>query len=335
MASIIRYFLALILSSFVFAQEAKIEDVVILGSGPAGATAAIYTARAGLSTLLIEGQEPGGQIAYSYEVENFPGFPTGINGFELAEKMKEQALKFSARLQTGVATKVELNQSPFTITLENGEKIQTKTLIVASGASANLLGLSAEKALLGKGVSTCAVCDGFFYKGKRVLVVGGGDAALEDALYIAKIAEHVTVAYRGETLRASPYLQKKVKQVKNIEMLSNTILVDITDPGKGAVEKVFLRNTKTQTDIEKPVDGVFIAIGHKPNSELFKDVLDLDAAGYIITEPHSSKTSKPGVFAAGDVVDAVYRQAVTAAAAGAMAGIDVYQYVQKKFSEEQ
>lgn len=307
----------------------QVEQVVILGSGPAGLSAAIYASRAGLSTLVLEGEEPGGQIGLSYMIENYPGFPKGINGFELGQNMREQAQRFGTRIQAGKIVKVDLKQEPFILQMDDESIILAQTLIIATGASAKWLGLESEKALVGKGVSSCAVCDGIAFKNKEVVVVGGGDTALEDALFVANFASKVTIVHRRDTLKASLYLQKKAFAHPKIHFIWNSTVEDIGDPQKGTVTGVYLKNILTNKTDFLSCQGVFIAIGHKPNTDLFKDSLNLNEEGYIITKPATSETTIPGVFAAGDVADPHYRQAITAAGTGCMAGIDVYHYIQQ------
>lgn len=306
------------------------ENVLIMGSGPAGLTAAIYTSRAGLSTLIIEGEEPGGQISLSYSVENFPGFPEGINGYDLGEKIKEQALQFGTKIQEGKIVKIDLSRSPFILEDETGQIILADVLIIASGASAKWLGLESEKAFIGEGVSSCAVCDGFQYKNKEVVVVGGGDTALEDALFLANYASKVTVVHRRDTLKASHYLQNRAFANEKIHFIWNSVVEEIADPLIGEISSVTIKNVVTQDKNKIPCKGVFVAIGHAPNTDLFKGQLHLDQGGYIITEPRSTKTNIPGVFAAGDVADSSYRQAITAAGTGCMAGMDAYHFIQEQ-----
>lgn len=310
------------------------EQVVILGSGPAGLTAAIYTSRAGLSTLLIEGEEPGGQIALSYTVDNFPGFPQGVNGYELGINIREQALRFGTEIQSGKVIEVDFSKRPFILKLENGHLISADTLIIASGASAKWLGLESEKTLIGQGVSSCATCDGFLFKKKEVVVVGGGDTALEDALFLARYASKVTVVHRRDSLKASKYLQNKAFAQSNIHFIWNSIVEEILDPAEGQVQGVALKNLQDQSQQIYPCHGVFIAIGHTPNTDLFKGQIDLDEAGYIQTKPFTTQTNIPGVFAAGDVADPRYRQAITAAGTGCMAAIDADHFIQQQDLEE-
>lgn len=305
------------------------EQVVILGSGAAGLTAAIYASRAGLTTLVIEGEEPGGQIALSYTVDNFPGFANGINGYDLIQNMREQAMRFGTKVQTGKVVEIDLKHRPFTIKLEDDEVILAETLIIASGASTKWLGLKSEKALIGKGVCSCAVCDGILFEGQEAVVVGGGDTALEDALFLANYATKVTIINRTDRLKASKYLQDKALANERIHFIWNSVVEEIADPLQGEVKGVFVKNLDSQKTQYLPCQGVFIAIGHTPNSHLFKGQLELDAAGYIMTHQPSTRTSVPGVFAAGDIADPHYRQAITAAGTGCRAGIDAYHFIQK------
>jgi thioredoxin reductase (NADPH) len=305
------------------------QEVVILGSGPAGLTAAIYTSRAGLSTLVLEGDEPGGQIAISMLVENYPGFPEGINGYELGEKMREQARRFGAVIQQGKVVSVNLTQRPFILQLEGEEVVLADTLIIATGASVKWLGLESEKALIGKGVSTCATCDGFLFRGKEVVIVGGGNTALEDALFLTKYASKVTVIHRRDQLRASKYLQDKARSNPKIHFIWNTIVTDILDPQQDKVTGVTLKNSQTQETTHYPCQGVFVAIGHVPNTTIFKEQLHLDESGYVVKNSLTTETNIPGVFVAGDVADTRYRQAITAAGTGCMAGMDAYLFLQQ------
>jgi thioredoxin reductase (NADPH) len=301
-------------------------NVTIIGSGPAGLTAALYAARANLKPLLIEGLEAGGQLMLTTMVENFPGFRDGIMGPELMADMREQALRFGTDVLQGNVTRVEASHCP--IKIEVGEAlIYSETLIIATGASARLLGLSSERALLGHGVSTCATCDGFFFKGKPILVVGGGDSAMEEALFLTKFASKVTVVHRRDELRASKIMQDKAFANEKIEFAWNSEVEDILDVSKGVVTAAVLRNTVSGERTEVPVEGVFVAIGHTPNTSLFAGQLKMDANGYIITT-NGTRTSIPGVFAAGDVQDHVYRQAITAAGSGCMAAIDAERYLE-------
>ncbi len=307
----------------------NLAQVVILGSGPAGLTAAVYAARAGLTTLVIEGEEPGGQIALSYMVDNFPGFPNGINGWDLTQNIREQAVRFGANIKNGTVVDIDLSQRPFTIKLEDGHAILAETLIIAAGAAAKWLGLASEKELIGKGVSSCAVCDGILHKGQEVVVVGGGDTALEDALFLAKYATKVTVINRTGSLKASKHLQDKALAHDKIHFIWHSTVEEIADPGKGKVTGVVYKNIRATKTQWLPCQGVFIAIGHAPNTGLFKGQLALAKTGHLITQSPTTSTSVPGVFAAGDIADPHYRQAITAAATGCMAAIDAHNFIQK------
>jgi thioredoxin reductase (NADPH) len=301
---------------------------IILGSGCAGSTAAIYAARANLDPLVLEGHEPGGQLSLTTLVENFPGFPEGVMGPELVDNMKKQAQRFGAEYRMEGAVRVDLDKSPF-IVETNAEQYETHSIIVASGASARFLGLESEKKLVGRGVSTCATCDGYFFRGQKVVVVGGGDTAMEDALFLTKHAEKVTVIHRRDELRASKFMAARAMANPKMEFLWDTVLVDILDVEKGAVEAVQLKNVKTGEDSVLETHGVFVAIGHKPNTEIFEGKLETDENGYLIVK-NGSKTAVEGVFVAGDVHDHEYRQAITAAGAGCRAAIDCERYLQLK-----
>lgn len=301
--------------------------VVIVGSGPAGLTAALYTGRAGLEPLLIEGLEAGGQLMLTTLVENFPGFRDGIMGPDLMAGMREQALHFGVTVVQGNVTAVDLTCRPFTLTLEEGRTVTTDALIIGTGASARWLDIGADRKLSGRGVSTCATCDGYFFRNRPIAVVGGGDSAMEEAVYLARLASKVTVIHRRDTLRASKVMQDKALANPKIAFAWDSEIADIHDVDKGAVTGVTLRNLKTGTLSRLDVDGVFIAIGHTPNTRLFAGQLDLDESGYIRTH-HGSRTSVPGVFAAGDVQDHEYRQAITAAGSGCMAAIDAERYLE-------
>jgi thioredoxin reductase (NADPH) len=302
------------------------QQVVILGSGPAGLTAALYAARANLKPLLVEGLESGGQLMLTTMVENWPGFRDGIMGPDLMIEMREQALRFGTEMLAGNVTSVDLKR-PFTIRLEEGRVITTESLIIATGASARWLEIGSDRKLSGHGVSTCATCDGYFFKGKPIAVVGGGDSAMEEAIYLTKFATKVTVVHRRDALRASKIMQDKAFRNPKIEFIWDSEIDEIKDIDKGAVTSVIVRNLKTGRRHELPLDGVFIAIGHTPNTGLFKGQIELDANGYIVTR-HGTRTSVPGVFAAGDVQDHIYRQAVTAAGTGCMAAIDAEHYLE-------
>lgn len=301
-------------------------DVIIIGSGPAGLTAAIYAARADLSPLVIEGSSAGGQLMTTTEVENFPGFKDGILGPDLMLNMREQAARFGAEFVQGDATAVNLAEHPFTVEVFK-ETHRAKALIVATGASAKWLGIESEQALIGHGVSACATCDGFFFRGKQVAVVGGGDSAIEEATFLTKFTTQVTIIHRRNELRASRIMQDRARANPKIQFIWDTVVEDILDPKEGHVTGLVLRNVKTGERSTFPVDGVFMAIGHQPNTALFRGQLEMDATGYIITS-NGTKTSVPGVFAAGDVADRVYRQAITAAGSGCMAAIDAERYLQ-------
>ena len=301
-------------------------NVVIIGSGCAGLTAAIYAARANLKPLVLEGHEPGGQLSLTTHVENFPGFPDGIMGPELIENMKRQAARFGAEFESGAVTEVDLSERPFTITV-NGEPHQTKTLIVAAGASARLLGLKGEKELIGRGVSTCATCDGYFFRGKPIAVVGGGDSAMEEANFLSRYANKVYLIHRRNDFRASKIMIDRVKANPKVEILTPYVVDEILSP-QGLVNGVKLRHVGTNETQQIELDGVFVAIGHDPNSTVFKGKLNMDENGYLKAE-HGGISNVPGVFIAGDVQDHRYRQAVTAAGSGCMAAIDA-----EKFLEE-
>jgi thioredoxin reductase (NADPH) len=300
-------------------------QVIVIGSGPAGLTAALYAARANLSPLVIEGVEAGGQLMLTTMVENWPGFRDGIMGPDLMAELRAQALRFGAEIVQGDVSSVDVSSRPFTLTV-SGKTYTAQALILATGASAKWLDLGVDKQLSGRGVSTCATCDGFFFKGRRVAVVGGGDTALEEAIYLAKLASHVTVIHRRDTLRASKVMQDKAMATANITFVWNTEVADIKDLAKGEVTGLVLKHTQTGATSELPMDGVFIAIGHTPNTGLFAGQIELEENGYIKTRD-GSRTSVPGVFAAGDVQDHIYRQAVTAAGSGCMAAIDAERYL--------
>jgi thioredoxin reductase (NADPH) len=300
----------------------NILNVVILGSGCAGNTAAIYTARASLQPMILEGHEPGGQLSITTEVENFPGFPEGIHGPQLIANMKQQAQRFGAIYEHGRVVHADLSSRPFTLELEDGAKIKTRTLIVATGASARWLGLPNEQKLIGHGVSSCATCDGFFFRGKKIMVIGGGDSAMEEANFLSRFGSEVALVHRTDTFRASKIMLDRAKANPKISFLTNTIVDDIYDVNKGEVSGVKLRNLKTAEVYDRPVDGFFVAIGHIPNTKPFASQLDLDADGYIISHG-GARTNVEGVFHAGDVQDRTYRQAITASGAGCMAAIEV------------
>jgi len=304
---------------------AHLRNVIVIGSGPAGLTAALYSARANLKPLLIEGLEAGGQLMLTTLVENWPGFRDGIMGPELMEEMRVQAERFGAETVRGNVTTVDLRSNPFVVRTSDAE-YRSRSLIIATGASARLLGLPSERGLLGHGVSTCATCDGYFFRGKPIAVVGGGDSAMEEAIFLTRFASQVIVVHRRETLRASKIMQDKAFANPKISFEWNSDVVEITDMGKGEVTGMVLRNNKTGEQKVVPVEGVFVAIGHTPNTALFKDQLELDPNGYIVTHL-GSRTNLRGVFACGDVQDHVYRQAITAAGSGCMAAIDAEHYL--------
>lgn len=301
-------------------------DVVIIGSGPAGLTAAIYTARANLSPLLIEGWQAGGQLTTTTEVENYPGFAKGIVGPELMKEMRAQAERFGTDFLTGDVSAVDFKNRPLTITIDGEETIQAKTVIIATGASAVQIGLPNEKRLTGHGVSTCATCDGFFFRGKELIVVGGGDSAMEEANFLTRFASKVSVVHRRDKLRASKIMQDRAMKNEKISFIWNSVVEDIL--GSDVVTGVRLKNTVTGKTSEIPCAGVFIAIGHRPNTALFAGQLDMDQKGYLITN-NGTATSVPGVFAAGDAQDSKYRQAVTAAGTGCMAAIDAERFLEQ------
>ena len=302
--------------------------VVIIGSGPAGLTAALYAARANLAPLLIEGLEAGGQLMLTTMVENWPGYRDGIMGPDLMAEMRAQAERFGTEVIQGNVTAIDLKKRPFTLTFADGRTVVTaESLIIATGASARWLEIGSDKKLSGHGVSTCATCDGYFFRGKPIAVIGGGDSAMEEAIYLTKFASKVTVVHRRDTLRASKIMQDKAFANPKIEFIWDSEVADVKDVVRGEVTGIVVRNLKTGSLTEVPLDGVFIAIGHTPNTSLFAGQIDLDATGYILTH-HGTRTNIPGVFAAGDVQDHIYRQAVTAAGSGCMAAIDAERYLE-------
>lgn len=302
--------------------------VIIIGSGPAGLTAAVYAARANLEPLVFEGSQPGGQLTITTDVENFPGFPDGIMGPELIEHMRKQAVRFGATCEYKTVDSVDLLSSPFTIRVKD-EKYTADTVIISTGASARLLGLDSEKELMGYGVSACATCDGFFFKEKEVLVVGGGDSAAEEAIFLTKFASKVSIIHRRDELRASKIMQDRVFKNKNIEIMWNSSVEDISGTRDSGVTGATIKDTVSGDTKKISCDGVFMAIGHIPNTSVFKAQLDLDDKGYIITKPDSTYTNIPGVFACGDVQDQTYRQAVTAAGTGCMSAIDAERWLEE------
>lgn len=302
------------------------EEVIILGSGPAGLTAALYTARANLHPLVIEGNETGGQLVLTTLVENYPGFADGLMGPELISRMRQQAERFGARFVKGDVTTTDVSRNPFTLTVDN-DVHKTRALIVATGASANMLGLESERKLLGHGVSTCATCDGFFFRDQQVAIVGGGDSAVEEALFLTKFATKVTLIHRRDKLRASKIMQERTFANPKIEIMWNRTVTEILDVSQGKVTGVTTRVDGSSSLETLACDGVFVAIGHSPNTKLFAGQLEMDERGYIVTH-NGTLTSVPGVFAAGDVQDHVYKQAVTAAGSGCMAALDAEKYLE-------
>jgi len=304
----------------------QVREVMVIGSGPAGLTAGLYAARANLGPLVIEGVEAGGQLMLTTLVENWPGVRDGIMGPDLMAEMRAQAARFGAEIVTGQVGDVDLRRRPFVLRTSEAE-YACRTLIIATGASARMIGLPAERALMGHGVSTCATCDGYFFRGRPIAVVGGGDSAMEEAIFLTKFASHVTVVHRRDKLRASKIMQDKAFANPKITFIWDSVVEDVSDVARGAVTAIAIRNLKTGQRSETAVDGVFVAIGHTPNTALFRGQLDLDPNGYILTHA-GTRTSVPGVFACGDVQDHVYRQAVTAAGSGCMAAIDVEKYLE-------
>lgn len=304
------------------------KKVIIIGSGPAGLTAAIYAARAGLEPLIFEGAQPGGQLTTTTEIENFPGFPEGITGPELMDKMREQALRFGAKSLYKSIVDVDLSKRPFKVVDDEDNKFLADSLIISTGASAKYLGLESESKLKGFGVSACATCDGFFYKGKDIVVVGGGDTALEEAMYLTHFGKTVTVIHRRDEFRASVFMSEKVKNHKKIIIKWDSVVEEVLgEPGPLGVTGVRIRNVKTNKTEDIPAEGFFVAIGHHPNSDLFSNVIETKDNGYIKTQPDSSKTNLEGVFACGDVQDPNYRQAITAAGSGCQAAMDVERFL--------
>lgn len=298
---------------------------LIIGSGPAGYTAAIYAARADLKPVIYQGLQPGGQLTITTDVENYPGYPEGIKGPDMMVDFQKQAERFGTDVRWGLATNVDLSQRPFRVTIDEKNEVLAETLIIATGASAKWLGLESEKKFNGFGVSACATCDGFFYRGQKVAVVGGGDTACEEASYLSKLCEKVYLIHRRDELRASKAMQHRVFKAPNIEILWNSVPKEIV--GDKTVNGVILENTKTGEESKIDVEGFFVAIGHKPNTDIFKKQLMMDENGYLITKPDSTQTEVPGVFACGDAQDHVYRQAVTAAGTGCMAAIEAERFL--------
>jgi len=302
-------------------------NLIIIGSGPAGLTAAIYAARANLKPIVFEGVQPGGQLTITTDVENYPGFPDGIMGPELMDSFRKQAQRFGAETFYKNVDKIDLTQSPFKLTV--GEEVYlADSIVIATGATAKLLGLESESKLMGHGVSACATCDGFFFKDKEVVVVGGGDSAMEEATFLTKFASKVTIVHRKEEFRASKIMQKRVFENPKIDILWNHQVVDMVgEPSKGGLEKAILKNKEGKL-VNFNCDGLFLAIGHRPNSDFLNNQLKTDEVGYIITKPDSTETSIKGVFACGDIQDTVYRQAITAAGSGCMASIEVERFLE-------
>ena len=307
--------------------------VIIIGSGPAGLTSAIYTARANLAPFVIEGEpsstsdQPGGQLMLTTDVENFPGFPEGIMGPELMMRFRDQAARFGATFLTGKATKVEFGEKPLKVHVRD-QVFTADSVIISTGAQSLMLGLEAEERLIGHGLSTCATCDGFFFRGKEIAVVGGGDSAIEEASFLTKFASKVTLIHRRDSFRASKIMQDRALNNPKIEMLWNTAVTEIV--GKDHLESISLKNTVTGAESSMNVAGLFIAIGHRPNTDVFKGVIDMEDSGYLITRPDSTYTNIEGVFACGDVKDHVYRQAITAAGSGCMAAIDAERWLEQQ-----
>jgi thioredoxin reductase (NADPH) len=306
--------------------DGRVEKVLIIGSGAAGLTAAIYTARANLAPLVFEGRQPGGQLTITSDVENYPGFPEGIQGPDLMEAMKKQAERFGARVSNEEVVEVSLDERPFIVRSDRGE-YACKSLIVASGASARFLGLASEERFMGKGVSACATCDGFFFKNQEVLVVGGGDTACEEALFLTNFAKRVRIVHRRDQLRASKIMQERVMKHPKVEIIWNAVVEEVLGGEPKGVSGVRLKNTQTGETFEEECDGLFIAIGHVPNTSIFQGKLEMDERGYILSRD-GTRTSVIGVFAAGDVQDAQYRQAVTAAGSGCMAAMDAFHFLE-------
>ena len=309
-------------------EDLEKTDVLIIGSGPAGYTAAIYAARADMKPVVIQGLQPGGQLTTTTDVDNYPGYKDGITGPEMMEDFKAQAERFGTDTRWGMVTKVDFSERPFKVEVDEKDTILAETVIIATGASAKWLGIEDEKRLNGYGVSACATCDGFFYKGKEVVVVGAGDTAAEEATYLAKMCTKVTMLVRRDKMRASKAMQHRVFNTPNLEVLFNHNTKSINgEPGAVGVESVTAVNNITNEETVIPASGFFVAIGHKPNSDLFKGQLEMDDSGYLTIEPGTSKTKIPGVFAAGDIADNVYRQAVTSAGTGCMAALDAERFL--------
>ena len=308
-------------------------QVLIIGSGPAGYTAAIYAARAGLKPVLYQGSQPGGQLTITTDVENYPGYPDGVMGPQMMVEFQAQAERFGSDIRYGMVTSVDFSSWPMKAVVDEKTEIEAESVIISTGASAKWLGLPGEEKFNGKGVSACAVCDGFFFKGQDVVIVGGGDTAAEEATYLSKLANKVYMLVRRDEMRASQIMQQRVKNAPNIEILWNTEVDEIL--GDDEVSAVRVNNNKTGETRDLEAQGFFVAIGHKPNTDIFKGWLDMDESGYIITQPDSSKTNIPGVFATGDAQDKIYRQAVTAAGSGCMGALDAEKFLAEKELEVQ
>lgn len=313
-------------------MENEIEKVVIIGSGPAGYTAAIYAARAGLKPLLYTGGEPGGQLTTTNDVENFPGYPEGINGPQMMIDLQKQAERFGTRVNYGLVTKVDFSKHPLTLFVDETKEIKTESVIIATGATAKYLGIPSEQTYANKGVSACAVCDGYFYRGKNVAVVGAGDSAAEEAMYLAKLCPKVHLIVRRDEMRASKIMQQRVLKTENIQIHWNTETEEVLGNDSG-VTGVRVKNNKTNETTELAIEGFFLAIGHKPSTDIFKGIINMDETGYIKVIPGTTKTNVEGVFAVGDAADKVYRQAVTAAGTGCMGALDAEKYLAAKEME--
>ena len=307
-------------------EAPAVENVVVLGTGPAGLTAAIYAARANLQPLVIEGEQPGWQLTITSDVENYPGFAEGVMGPDLMNQFRKQAERFGTRFHVGRVTKVDASKRPFVLHLDDGKTVAASTLIISTGASAKWLGIDSEKKYYGKGVSACATCDGFFFRNQDIAVVGGGDTAMEEANFLTRFAKTVTVIVRRDSLRASKIMQERAEKNPKIKFLWESTVEDIY--GATGVESLKIKNLKTGATSEMKVTGLFIAIGHEPNTKPFRDILNTDENGYVIVQPGTTRTNVAGIFAAGDVADHVYRQAVTAAGTGCMAAIDAERFLE-------